>query len=180
MSDRAIERIETALADAGAGHEPPRGWEARVLAAVEARPRRTIARWWLLVPALAAAAVVLFFAWPRTPVPANSQLALAITVERGGPLVRGTSAHVGDTLRATATGGGANRAVWIYRDDRELVASCAGDEPCAFTVATRGDYSIVALASAAPLPAPRGSLDGDVAAAARSGAQYRIEPVAVR
>ncbi|MCE9579270.1 MAG: hypothetical protein K8W52_39465 [Deltaproteobacteria bacterium] len=178
MSDPALERIERALAEAGADQQPPPGWEARVLAAIDAKPARR-APWWLLVPALAAAAAIVFLVWPRAATPPQ-QLAVAITIDRGGPLVRGTSAHVGDTLHATATGGDGHRAVWIYRDDRELLATCAGDDACTFTIPSRGDYAIVALAAAAPLPAPRGVLDDDVAAAAKAGAQFTIEAVAVR
>ena len=42
-----ISRIEAALARLGAEHEPPVGWEARVLAATAPPPRR--AWWWLAI-----------------------------------------------------------------------------------------------------------------------------------
>ncbi len=180
--DRAIERLEAALTDAGAGHVPPPNWEARVLAAADAAAassRRP--RWWLFaLPALAAAAaIVIYVSWPPG-ARSTEPLQLALALERGGPVVRGTSAHVGDTLRATATGGAAKHAVWIYRDERDLVAICTGDAPCTFTITARGDYSVVALASDAALPTPHGTLDTDVDAAAKTGAHYKIEPVAVR
>jgi len=41
MTDKdPIARLEHALEQLGAEHQPPPGWEARVLAAVEPRPRR--------------------------------------------------------------------------------------------------------------------------------------------
>ncbi|HSN25367.1 MAG TPA: hypothetical protein VLT45_03755 [Kofleriaceae bacterium] len=184
MTD-ANRRLETELARLGDEHEPPVGWEARVLAATAERSRR---RWWLLaIPAIAlSAAIVLLLSWPRHPAP--ERLALAISLDRGGPVVRGTSAQVGDVLRATARGG-AYRAVWIYRSDSQLVVACPGGAGChsdgtALTATAKldavGDYSIVVLAADAALPAPHGALDQDVAAAARGGAQYQIAPISVR
>lgn len=178
-------RLESELARLGEEHEPPVGWEARVLAATTARPQR---RWWLFaVPALAAAAaIVLLLAWPRHPT--HEVLAMELSLDRGGPVVRGTSAHIGDVLHATARGG-AHRAVWIYRSDSQLVVACPGGAECRSTATTLtatakldaiGDYSVVVLAADEALPAPQGSLDQDVATAARAGAQYRIEPVSVR
>jgi hypothetical protein len=43
-----------------------------------------------------------------------------------------------------------------------------------------GTYSVVALASDAPLPVPGGRLDDDVAAAVKAGATYVIEPMVVQ
>ena len=179
----ADDRLEAALRSVGEDHAPPAGWEDRVLAATvgPARapaPRR--ARWWMFAaPALAcAAAAAVYLWWPRS-APHLQQLALAVSVEHGGPIVRGTTAHPGDTLVASTTGGAAHTAIWIYRDDRELVMSCTSS-PCRVTLTARGDYSIVALSSPAPLPTPHGSLDDDVSAAAKSGATYKIEPVTVR
>lgn len=184
MSDR----LEDALRAAGSEHEPPAGWEDRVLAATigtraaapAPAPARRRARWWMFAaPALAmAAAAAVYLWWPRGGAAPPQQLALAITVEHGGPIVRGTTAHPGDTLIVTATGGAAHRVVWVYRDDRELVTTC--ESSCRVPLTARGDYSVVAVSSDAPLPAPHGSLDEDVAAAAKLGAAYTIEPVAVR
>jgi hypothetical protein len=179
--DRAIARLEGALADAGREHEPPPHWEARVLTAIDEAPRAAPGRWWMLLfPAIAAAAaIIIYVSWPRTPAP--PQLAIALTVERGGPIMRGNSAHVGDTIHVTATGGaGAHRAVWIYRDDRELVAVCAGDAPCAFPITARGEYAIVLVVTDAPLPTPHGPFDADVAAAAQAGLHPLVERLTAR
>jgi hypothetical protein len=178
-------RLEEALRSIGSELAPPAGWEDRVLAATVgpahvAAPAPRRARWWMFAaPALAcAAAAAVYLWWPRSTLPVQ-QLALAVSVEHGGPIVRGTTAHPGDTLVASTTGGAAHTAIWIYRDDHELVMSCTSS-PCRVTLTARGDYSIVALSSDAPLPTPHGTLDDDVSAAAKSGATYTIEPVEVR
>jgi hypothetical protein len=178
VSDRAIARIEAALASMGAQLEPPRGWEARVFAAIAVKRRRP---WWqFAVPALCvAAAAAIYLAWPRGAAP-REPLQLAMTVESGGPTVRGTQAHIGDTVHVRASGGAAHHAIWIYREERELVMACADDAPCDFHLTSRGDYSVVALSSDTPLPTPRATLDTDVAAAVQAGAQYKIEAVMVK
>ena len=174
MSDPEA-RLEAELGKLGAEHAPPVGWEARVLAEAVVPRRR---RWWLVaLPAFAGAATIaLVILWPRAPKP--PPLALSLSLEHGGPIVRGTTAHPGDVLHASATGGD-YRAVWIYRNDTELVVACP-TSTCSATLAAVGDYSVVALSASAPLAAPTGKLDADVAAASRAGATYQIEPVLVR
>lgn len=175
--DPAVARIEAALAAAGSEHEPPAGWEARVLAATR-EPRRT-RWWWFAVPALVAAGILALWATRPRGAHEPSPLQLALAIEHGGPLVRGATAHVGDTLAASATGGAAHRAIWIYRDD-QLVQACDAAAPCRLTLTSVGDYTVVAVASAAALEAPHGPLDTDVSALARTGASYQLEPVTVR
>lgn len=189
--DPALARIEAALARAGDEHAPRPGWQARVLAATASPPPRR--RWWLAAaPALAAAAaVVLWWTWPRgaaAPAP-PAPIELALVLDRGGAVVRGSSAEVGDVMHATARGGGGFRGVWIYRNDRELIAACPGGGSCketadamTATVPLRviGRYSIVVLSADVALPSPAGVLDEDLAAAAKAGARYQIEPLSVQ
>lgn len=184
MSD-PIERLEAELAKVGAEHEPKPGWQTRVLAATAAPKRRPW--WWFAIPAVVVAAAVVAIVigtrGPREP----DALALAVHIGSGSAVVRGTSAKVGDSVRATASGG-RHRAVWIYREDRELVIACpgatgclAGDTLVAETVLrVPGRYTVVALDSAAVLPAPTGSLDTDVAAALTAKATTRTETIDVR
>ena len=169
-----IARIEEALTRLGAEHKPPVGWEARVLAAA-AKPKPK-PWWWFAFPvvALAVSAIVLFV--ERSP--SEQPLQLALNVEKGQVAVRGASAHVGDIVHATATGGGHHRVVWVYRDDR-LVMACPGAPQCRrdgeATVAdvaldATGEYTIIALTSRSPVPAPAGALDKDVSDASNAGA----------
>lgn len=185
-----IARIEAALARLGAEHEPPPGWEARVLAATAARSRRSW--WWIPVPVVAlAAACVLLVVHPwRT-----AEFALVLAYDRGSHVeYRGAPAGddaqrmVGDTVRATAKHGAPFRAVWIYRSDR-LVAACPRDLPCRvtgddtridFVLSSIGRYAIIALHSSAPIPPPSGPYDADVAGAERAGAATVVTRVDVR
>jgi hypothetical protein len=179
-------RLEAALSGLGADRTPPAGWEARVLAAIAEPPRRRW-WWWLAIPstALAAAVVLALVVWPR-----SRPLALGYEIEPTGPVVRGGSgAHIGDVLRATATGGGAHRALWIYRNEQHLVAVCPGASSCdgsatetiaKVTLVTPGDYKIVALTSSSPIPAPTGRFDGDLSRALDAGAEQKIESLDVR
>jgi len=179
-----IARIEEALTRLGAEHKPPVGWEARVLAAA-AKPKPK-PWWWFASPvvALAVTAIVLFFG--RSP--SEQPLQLALDVEKGAQVVRGSSAHVGDIVHATATGGGRYRVVWVYRNER-LVISCPAAPQCRrdgeATVAdvvldTTGVYTIVALTSSSPVPAPAGALDTDVGKALGAGALEKRDHLTVR
>jgi hypothetical protein len=202
-----IDRIEAALSRLGAQHEPPVGWEAKVLAATatstathahigypkQGHPRNKW--WWLAVPAVAAAVIAIVVA-PR--VPNDSHLPLALRVSKGGSVVRaaseggsvvrGTSAQVGEGVQAAATGGGPYRAVWIYHNDA-LVLACPGAEQCRvsegatnadFTPRLIGEYVIVALSSRSPISRPTGAFDVDVAHAHDAGAMEKIERLTVR
>jgi hypothetical protein len=167
-----ITRIEAALSQLGREHEPPAGWEARVLAAT-AGPRRK--PWWLFATsALAvagAAAVIVTRVVPAEPAEPVAAFALEAPWDKGPATVRGDSLHVGDLVHATARGGGGYRSVWVYRNE-ELVAACPGGQACRFegdkTIAdvrllSIGSYRIVALSSVVPLAPPRGVYDSDVA-----------------
>jgi hypothetical protein len=184
MNDRdpALRRIEEALARLDAAKRPPRDWQSRVLAATRS-PRPT---WRPRAVALAAASlgviVILLLVLQRTR-PERSHLSLRIVVHLGPMKQRGQQAGLGDTLEASASGA-PRLAIWIYRNEIELVVACPGGSSCVETdgrmratmpLDAVGRYSIVALSSDVPLPAPQGKLDNDVAAATRRGATYRTE-----
>lgn len=182
-----IARIEAAIAELGAMHEPPAGWEARVLAQTGAVSRwRRLLRWKIAIPiaaAGAAAAIAL-----ATISPAPRELTLALAYQDTGAIVRGSSHTVGEILRATASGGHGHRAVWIYCEDR-LVVACPGGRGCRssgdatiaeLALQTPGHYTIVALTANSPLSTSDGTLDGDVAGALRAGATVMNEDVSVR
>jgi hypothetical protein len=177
------QRIEAALARLGADHEPPLGWEARVLAAT-GMPRRP---WWhYAVPGVglvAAAALGMLVLWPA----AAPALALRVDVEHRA-VVRGQEAQLGDVVHVAATGGGGQRAIWIYRDEVQLVLRCPGDAGCAvsrdaiaadLTLRRIGTYQILALTADAALPVSSGSYGDDVVAARRAGAATREQTLAV-
>ncbi|HEX3476760.1 MAG TPA: hypothetical protein VHT91_17155 [Kofleriaceae bacterium] len=181
MSD-PITRVEQAIEQLGAGLEPPPGWEARVMAAVEPRRRSWLARGWFAIPALAAIALVAVLL-PRSP-RAPEPLALSAELVAGSQVMRGPSA-----LRAIARGGGGHRAIWIYRDGRELAAACPGHPACessgdalriVLDPVPIGSYQIVALSSASALPAATGSPDHDLAAATDAGATWKLQELEVR
>jgi hypothetical protein len=178
-----ILRLEAALAGLGAAYEPPWGWQTRVLAAVEAPRRRR--GWWLALPAAAALALPLVLLRP----PPEDPLVFQMAVVPVGPQQRGSAAQVGDRVHAQATGGDRYRAIWVYRDHRELVVACPGGPSCGalddttaaeVTLRTLGAYEILALTSASPIPAPHGAYDADLAAAERAGAKIQHKYVTVR
>lgn len=184
-----LARIEAALARLGAEHEPPQGWEARVLAAIApprrrwwfAPPRRQ--RWWFALPVAAAAAIAIFAVFPR-----DRPFELTTTFKKGNVVMRsgestpsGESAQLGSSVHAVAAGGDGHRALWVYRNDR-LVLECPGAPPCQrsddavsadVTFTLRGRYIIVALRSNTPIAPPKGDYDGDVAGAERAGVEVR-------
>ena len=182
MSDPST-RLEQAIEQLGADLEPPPGWEARVLAAVEPRRRSWFARGWFAAPALAAIALVAVLL-PRSAHRASEPLALSAELVAGAQVMRGPSA-----LRAIARGGDGHRAIWIYRDGRELAAACPGHPACQTTGGALrivldpvpiGSYQIIALSSAAALPAATGSPDRDLAAAQDAGASWKLQELEVR
>lgn len=189
MSDPS-DRLERAIAQLGAEHEPPAGWEARVLAAVEPRsagspgaPERRpwLRRWWPVIPSAVLAAAVLVL-WLR-PVKAEA-VAVVFRIDRGDPsrgATRGTisarDVPLGSQLDLGVRGGGEHRALWVYRDGKRLVVACPGDARCDAGGAPRvvltadqiGSYQAVALSSGTALPAPLGDYDRDMAALAKAG-----------
>jgi len=171
-----ISRIEAALAGLGAEHEPPVGWEARVLAATATRPR-TRWWWWLSVPVGAIAGLLLWL------VPARSQPLGLDVAFKGGPLVRGSADHQqGQVLVATATGGGAHREIRIYREDILVLVcpggpTCRGSERAELKFDRTGRYQVFVLTSGSPIPPPGApsdashpsTLDHDLAVADGAG-----------
>ncbi|TMQ08936.1 MAG: hypothetical protein E6J90_39005 [Deltaproteobacteria bacterium] len=185
MNDKEpIARLEHALEQLGAEHEPPRGWEARVLAAVEPKPRRRW--WWLAVPALAVVLAVVLLPALLSPRPG----ALALTIERiPGPTRARGDTQVGDRIHATARGGAGHRAIWVYRGETDLVAVCPGGTGCSasggalaldFALDRIGSYHVIALAGAAELPVPHGAYDEDLAAAMAAGATDQRQVIEVQ
>ena len=181
----SITRVEAALRQLGAEHEPPHGWQARVLAAIQPRPRWCL--WWLAIPALALGMSAPIF-WPR-PAPPEDRVALHVLVEPAGPTMRGNSAHVGDRVRVTAASSDRYRALWVYRNERELIVACPGGPSCRragdattadLTLLAVGTYTFVAITSTTPLPAPQGTYDPDHAAAREAGATIQSQPLEVR
>ena len=186
-NERSTERIEAALTRLGAEHEPPPGWEARVLAAVSATEQR---RWWrLAVPggalAAVAAAAVVAVVWVPGPPPA---LALSVDVQHR-TLTRGDDYSAGDVAHIAVSGGKGPRAIWVYHEEVQLVLRCPGDPRCRVSDASTevdlmltspGAYTLVALDTAADLPSLTGTYDADTAAAKDAGIdvlQYHL-PVA--
>ncbi|HEY6174400.1 MAG TPA: hypothetical protein VIX73_08160 [Kofleriaceae bacterium] len=177
----ADDRIEQALARLGSEYEPPFGWEARVLASTRASPP-----WWrYAVPGLAAGAVAVcaIALWPAE-APA---FALSVEVQHPEP-VRGREGQVGDLVRIAATGGAAERAIWVYRDGM-LVLRCPGASSCAvsptaiqvdFVPRQVGTYTVVALTARAALPVPAGDYDDAAAAVRRAGIEVREDRLTVR
>jgi hypothetical protein len=107
-----IARIEAALAQLGADHRPPAGWEARVLAQTARMSRwRRLLRWRIAMPLVAAGAVaaIVVAVFPR-----QRELALELAYRSSG-VVRGSSHAVGDIVRATASGGQGHRALGVLR-----------------------------------------------------------------
>jgi hypothetical protein len=183
-ASRQYTRMEDALERLGREHEPPPGWEARVLAQVQARPPWWT-RWtvWLTIPAVVL--VVLVFAlWPEHP-PRNLQLALDVTAT--GSIARGSSAHIGDRVTATAAGGERYHAIWVYRDD-ELIAVCPGSSLCEISgdfarariaLGAYGTYTFVALSHARPIPPAHGSYDLDLVTAGDAGMTSQVQRISV-
>ncbi|HEX8112481.1 MAG TPA: hypothetical protein VF516_32345, partial [Kofleriaceae bacterium] len=92
-------------------------------------------------------------------------------------------------IRAIARGGEGHRALWIYRDGRELVAQCPGHPACqssgdalslVLDSAPIGNYQVIGLSSAAALPPATGSLERDLGAAIAAGATWQPQELEVR
>jgi hypothetical protein len=173
MTDPMRDRMEQAIARLGAEREPPPGWQARVFARLE---RRRAVRMWFAIAALAAAAACVALAL-RGPRPG----ALSMTAEltRGPRIMRGDASEI----RAAAQGGAGRLAIWVYRNGRELVATCPGHAGChgdgrgdalglELPVERTGTYQVVAVSAAARLPVPAGSYDADLAAVIDAGANW--------
>lgn len=190
------DRVTRALAQLGAEHEPPLGWESRVLAAISAPvPARACRRWWYAVPAAAAVAIAAVLLVPRL-LPRPDALALMIEREPSATRLRGDPGDearivvpLGGRIRVVARGGGRHHAIWVYRDATTLVARCPGDAACrraggqldmTLALPTIGTYQVVAWSSDNELPAPRGVYDADFAAATTGDATAKLRLVEVQ
>jgi len=118
--------------------------------------------------------------------PRAGPLEVALTVDRAGPVMRGSSAHLGDLLHVIARGA-RFRAIWVYKDERALVASCpdvrVAAPGCEVTdsavelklpLPARGAYAVVTLGGASELPTPTGTLDKDIGRASGIDGSYQI------
>jgi hypothetical protein len=127
----------------------------------------------------AAAALLLWVRGPKTGL--SPQLLVEITSTAKPERISGERARVGATLRFSARSAAPHRALWIFRGANELVLSCPG-QGCALeaqaltaelVVPLVGEYRVVALWSDAPIPAPSGARDADLAAAESAKATRR-------
>jgi hypothetical protein len=91
-------------------------------------------------------------------------------------------AHLGEVMLVTTDPG---TAIWIYRNDRELLRVCPrdcgrdGDRLKAeIKLDTIGHYQIVWL-STERVPVPTGELEADVAAARAAGAKHELRDLEV-
>lgn len=135
---------------------------------------------------LAVAAGVALVWWMRrapigpTPPDPAARFAYEIVAERG-PVLRG-EASLGDRLRVTVPAG---TALWIYRNDVELLLVCprdcrgAGGTSAELPLDTIGRYQMVWL-STDRVPAPRGELERDIAAARAAGATHELRDLEVQ
>ena len=185
-----IRRIEAALSRLGAEHEPPPGWEARVLAAVATKQRRP---WWMyagggVALAAAAAVVIVVLLPPRVQAP---ELAIAVTARRHEAVrtVQDQELVIGDVAQIAVSIGRRHRIVQVYRDESHLVLSCPQDPTCRVsqnaiavdvTITDVGNYVVVAASSDDPLPPLTGKLDADAAALTRAGVAQKQDKWIVR
>lgn len=185
------DRLRQRLAAVGEGDQPPVGWQAGVWERIEQRRgRRRWQPWWGLVPAAALAASLAAVLLVRTPEPAP--VFLKAEIEAGSSVQRGEEAKPGDSLRLTASTGGARHAeLRVYRNDAELVLRCSTESPCSrkgedlqatFVLDGIGRYQPLLLFSKSPLPeASAQGLDADTGAALAAGAEIEMgEEIVVR
>ncbi len=178
-------RIDERKRIAGWGPRGLRPWGGAEPRGIDAPPARRPGRWpWLAAPALGLAAAVALIWWLRGGEPAPGEPAPRFAVEvvsQHAVAVRG-DARLGDRLRVRARAGA---AVWIYRNDRELLLACPRD--CARDGdALIGEVALDAIAryqivwlSTASAPAPGGELERDVAAASAAGATHELREIVV-
>jgi hypothetical protein len=182
--------------------EPATGWELGVRRAVRVRQaqRQQRRRWWWLatVPALATAAALLLFLRSGEVEPAI----LARRVVPGPTMLRGTAAHLDDTLRLSiALPLRGESELRVYRDGAgasQLELRCWRDRRCAGASAVRrprfwqrelqvelrllrrGTYRPVLLWAERTLPEPRDSPEADIAAVLDAGGSYSVgDPLTV-
>lgn len=191
-ADHVARALAAAAAEPAVAESAPAATPAPALPPGQAevtplRPRRRAATRWAPLAGLAAlAAAAALLLWLRrdgaTPAPPPVRFAFEV-VAQGGPALRG-EAQLGDELRVTLPPGS---ALWIYRNDRELLLVCPRDcrrsADGAALLASRaldgiGRYQLVWL-STAEVPAPRGELQADIAAARAAGARHELRELDV-
>lgn len=188
-------RLERAIAQLGSEHEPPLGWQVRVFIEIDRRGYDARRRpWWRFAfPALALGVLVFPLVCPAryqtspTPPTVAIRRVFERQVTRGGD---GPDGAAGDRFRVSTRGPSTYRAIWLYREEGELVAACPGHPSCRdvgrnffadgelsleLTLDQVGLYLAVAIAADHPLPTPRGVYDADLATAHESGAETRQE-----
>jgi hypothetical protein len=174
----AYERLARAMREIGARHVRRADHVARVLAHVDA-PRAPW-RWPRAATALAGLAVALALIWWLRPGDPPPRFAVEV-VGQTAVAIRG-DARLGERLRVRARAGA---AVWIYRNDRELLLVCPRD--CArdrdalageVVLDAVGRYQIVWVSVAGGLQ-PGGELERDVAAATAAGATHELREIVV-
>ena len=170
----------------------PDRWKQRTLARVRARQTRK--RVAIAGVAVAAAAVIILVLAHRDPGP-RPRGELVVRIEPG-PITRRApdqvrKGHPGDTLHASFPATTAEHVeLRIYREGREMVARCPGDEApicrsdeeieIAWKLSSPGMYQVVVLESPSPLPVAAGDRDADIRAARRTGARAtESEPIDV-
>jgi hypothetical protein len=139
-----------------------------------------------LVPILAAAAAVAIWVGVRGSSP-GEPIDFAVDIERPGAATRGGTVHVGDVVRPTVRGA-AYRALWVYRDHREIVVACPGAAGCSsnghqlmleLRLSAPGSYSIIAIVSDRPIAPPNDAVDVMLSAVTGDGARVKITPLEV-
>jgi hypothetical protein len=152
-------------------------------------------------PALAAAAAAVTLWFPHTQAvgfAASIEFDRAPSTKRdhvgGSPsaspsaLTRVHSAEVHDVVKLQVQGA-RHQAIWVYRDDRELLLSCPGDDAQCITahgdlairyrLPTSGRFTIISLGSSDAIPPPQPSYEEAIVAARTAGASYRLDDINV-
>jgi hypothetical protein len=187
-------RIEEALRTSR--RAPRRGWQDKVLAAIDRAPAAAPRSWprraaWG-AGALAAAVVVAIMVPPMMSHRSPAEPSISTRVVPGdGQTLRGDSPHSGDILQLNAIAGGAHFVeLRVYRGDRDLIFQCASPASIGAVSCTRsgkalearlrfpsrGLFQALIAASGDPLPPPAGSLAEDTARLLRAHARIALAP----
>jgi hypothetical protein len=201
VSFASYQKVAAALRQAKDAYVPTGDWEAKVWSRIaNAQGARSAARSAARWPALlglggALGTVAIFFALTTG---GPDTLALTSQVESGpGPRVRGRATGPGD-VKSAAPGDvlhlsgkvprGKLGDLRVYRGTKELVFQCAKSPACVHskdglearvTLDRAGTYRTLLIAADTELPAARGDLDTDYAAALRAGKATESPPVEV-
>jgi hypothetical protein len=169
-----IDGIKRLLAGAPAADQGPE-WQRAVWRRIEAsRPRGL--RGWMVVPAVALAALVLVFWLRREPpllTPEGPLLAMRFEAGADRPRVRGGEATVGsEAVFELRVGRAASAELRVYRDDAGLLLRCSDRPPCRregtkltarWRVPAVGSYRVLGISGDAAVEAPSGVYDSDLA-----------------